>query len=420
MKISRSPVLALLLLCIALCCTFRSDFIAKAQDINLQSGKLNESDLTSLQGAKVDPSTGTLILNASTNQLAMAFYKSAMPVYDTTTKSVQSFSTVFTFSSGSTDGNGTIAFVAVRDPKTTKSLEDARKTFTVEFNASCSAGVYDGDNYEHYGRNFPGHDRFHGGLGGFGVVQYTNNISIARNAPSGYGIGWNQNPPDGSYFCSQQPPLDPSSSPIFQYVVAMEYNATSKTVFVGSPSCGSGFARTVQFNSQDLSTVINGSVYVGFILAGNATFNLTQWNFTSNAKNSTVFNLALSTTTAPVPGGGSTADGGGDSSGSQYPSKGKEHTQRYIIAASVVGAVAAVALALCVCCLCVGKKNRAATPVMFAAKGVHTSGTIPNRAVVFDAVKPHAPVKDTTPLNSYPNSVTSTQTTSWLQPVAPR
>ncbi|KAH7441986.1 hypothetical protein KP509_03G065300 [Ceratopteris richardii] len=325
MKFSGFSIVALLLLCIALCCTFRINFIAKAQDIDLHSGTLSESYLTSMQWGKVDSRTDTLILNASTNQLAMAFYKSAMHFYDTVTQSVRSFSTVFTFTSGSTYANGTIAFVAVRDPMTTRSIDDARKTFTVEFKASCSRDIHGGHKNltVHDGRGLRG--RLKRRLCGFDTVQYTNGASIDSNVPSGYGAGW-ETPPEGSYFCSQQLSVDASTPMIIKYVVPMEYSAKSKTVFVGGPSCGSGFVRTLQFDPQDLSTVIESPVYVGFIVSGNATFNLTQWNFTSNAKNSTVFNLALPSSIASTTRGGSTNADGAKWTGSHY-STGSGHTQ---------------------------------------------------------------------------------------------
>ncbi|KAI5069882.1 hypothetical protein GOP47_0016183 [Adiantum capillus-veneris] len=422
--------LSALLLFLSLC-SFHGD-LAHAQDFNFPTGRnLTTGSLTSLKNGVVD-STGTLILDASTGE-AQAFYESPVTLYDTKSGSVHSFSTFFTFSSNATNGNGTVAFVVVPDAATVGGIAGARSTFTIEFNTSCGTGEYNNSDWFYGGHAYPGSGRGLGGrggrgrgrLGGFQVVEYANNTLILANESGGYGPNWNHQPADGDYFCSQQSPLD-LTNPIFQYQVVFEYNASTDTVWVGSPSCGVAIARTTQFNAKDLSGVITKPMYVGFIVTGGGVFNLSQWNFTSNATTSTVSSLALSSTVDSTSTPTGVSDGGNDGKGQS----GKKLGKGYVIAFSVLGAAIGIGAVVAVCCLCAYRRRRRVTSARFVAKGVH-KGTIPESKVVFDAVKPPmAPAKvvlaerDTVPLNTRPDSTgfhgTSTGAASWLQPVAPR
>ncbi|KAH7307836.1 hypothetical protein KP509_22G079800 [Ceratopteris richardii] len=300
----------------------------------------------------------------------------------------------------------------VAKPGATPSLTDARKTFTVEFNATCSPGSFSrGGPMSRRGLRGYGGDGYFGGFGGFGVVEYVNDSSVSAQNTSGYGRGWNDTAADGPYFCSQEIPTDiPNAT--FQYQVVLEYNASTQAVSVGTPSCGTGFIRTTVFDLRNLSDVITGPVYAGFIVTGGGVFSLSQWNFTGNTNTSSVFNLAYLIAPGDVSG-----NGGGDSGEHQHHHD-RGLAKRYIILTAVGGACVAIAAVACLCCcLCMVKKRRSTTCTKSVAKNAHSSGS---SAVVFDAVKTHAVHRDTAPLNPQPNSVTSTQTGSWLQPVAPR
>ncbi|MCO5549178.1 hypothetical protein L7F22_002644 [Adiantum nelumboides] len=421
-----------LLLCLALSCSFHGE-LSLAQDFNFASGKLTEDSLTSLKRAVVD-STGTLTLDASAGE-AQAFYGSPVTLYDTISRSVHSFSTFFTFASNATNGNGTVAFVIVPDPTNITSIALARNTFTIEFDTSCATGMYNGSDWFDGRHAYPGSGGgrrgrggrgrgFRGGLGGFQVVEYANNTQIARGAVGGYGPNWDGQPADGSYFCSQTPPNIDLTNPTFQYQVVVEYNASTDTVWVGSPSCGAAIARTTQFAAQDLSNIITTPVYVGFMVTGGGIFNLSQWNLTSNATTSSVSNLALSSTVDSTSTPTGVSDGGND--GGRH--SGNKLGKGYVIAFSVLGAAIGIGAFAALCCLCAYRRRKRVTSARFVAKGVH-SGTIPDSKVVFDAVKPAAPPakivlaeRDTIPLNNRPDSAFhgSTGTASWLHPVAPR
>ncbi|KAH7307835.1 hypothetical protein KP509_22G079700 [Ceratopteris richardii] len=413
-------VSTILLSAIALFCIVLSGFhggicaIANAQSFSFQSEKLSSSDLKPLTNGKVDSATGALVLDA-TSGYAQAFYRTPVNVYNTAARSVQSFSAFFTLSSNATSGNGTVAFVMVANPGATPNLTDARKTFTVEFDATCSQGSYGGGG-PMLGRGWGGHWRGgFGGFGGFGVAEYVNNTGVSANVTGGYGWGWDNQQEEGPYFCSQQMPED-IDNPTFQYQVALEYNSSTQAVSVGSPSCGGGFVRTTVFDVRDLSDVITGPVYIGFIVTGGGVFNFSQWNFTGNTNSSSVLSLAYL-----IPSNDVNGDGTGNFGG-RYHHGGGGLAKGYIILIAVGGSAVAIAAAVaCVCCLCVVRRRRSLKPTTKSvAKNVRSSGSIPESAVVFDAVKTHTVHRDTAPLNPHPNSVSSTQTASWLQPIAPR
>lgn len=409
--ISFSPFLFLSLLFLS---SFHGELVKGQQIFNFSTGKIDSNSLF-LQNGVVD-SSGTLILDSTTGN-AQAFYSSPISL-------ISSFTSFFTFVSNVTNGNGTIAFVFT--PEATDAavnLTEARKTLTIEFNTNCSTGVFDESFYG--GHAFPGRGRGNGrrgGLGGFQVTEYANGTNIQPQNVSGYGPNWSGTPADGGYFCSQQNTQD-LTYPTFQYQVVVEYNASTDTIWVGSPSCGVAIARTSQFPVLHLSSIITKPVYVGFLVSGGGVFNISQWNFTNNVNTSSVSSLALSSVVSSTPTDGSSD--GSNSDGGRGHSDGKLK-KGYVIAFSILGAAIGVAAVLLVCCLCA--RRRRVTSAKFVAKGMH-AGTIPESAVVFDAKKPHAaPAKvvlvdrDTTPLNTHPNSTfhASTGAASWLQPVAPR
>lgn len=389
--------------------------VVKGQDFSFPSGKLESSHLN--YTSNVEVSSGVLTLDGSTSD-AQALYSSPISLNDPTTKSVLSFATFFSFSSNSTSGNGTIAFVVVPELGT-QGLASARKTLSIEFNTSCSGGPGDNTSYpDHQWRGMGGHNRgggYGGGqMGGFQVLEYAGDTSIGQYQLWGYGPNWNGQPADGPYFCSQEP--DGTDYPTYQYQVVLEYNATTQEVSVGSPSCGAAIARVISFNAQNLSAIITQPVYVGFIVANGAVYNVSQWNFTGNANASTLTSLALSA------GASASTDSGSGSGNSP-----KKLSKGYVAAFSVLGAGIGVAAVFAVCCLC--RKRRPAVR-QFVAKPVHSKHTIPDDAIIFEPTKPHAPVKivepvadrDTAPLNTNANSAfqDNTGTASWLQPVVPR
>eukprot|EP00250_Pteridium_aquilinum_P026611 c33300_g1_i1 orf=133-1344(+) len=395
-----------LLLSLALLSSFHGKLATGQQTFIYPSGGMQWADITPNNATVVN---GILSLDASTED-SEAFHSKAI------SSPLNSFSSVFTFSSNLAGGNGTIAFVLTPDISATVSLEAARKTFTVEFNTSCSDNGNDfyGGNWGRGGGGFGGF-----GGGGFQILEYANGASVGSQNVSTYPN--QQYPAGGPFFCAQQgtdPFDDPTNPPQFQYQVVLYYNATTDILWVGSPNCG-GVARIIQFAPQELSSIITKSVYAGFIASEGGVYNISQWNFTSNAAtNSSISNLiALSTGTSSTTTGSDSGSRGGRSHGGL--SKG------YVIGFSILGAAIGIATAFLVCCLCARCRKRETSIKVVGAKSVH-AGIIPESKVVFDARKPNAPPvmreRDTIPLNPNPNSAfhASTGGATWLHPVAPR
>lgn len=314
-----------------------------------------------------------------------------------------SFNTYFSISANSTSANGSFAFVIVASSTPDDSYETQSNAFAVVFNNTCLGnngydGSYMGRGNRGRGRGFFGPSMMTPSVYAGGQLLNQPNY-LSTPYPWQNGPGWNgPNPLAWPASCSPQPDDDQQ----FEYEVAVQYNASAKEVTLALGS-GCFVAGQVVF-SQDLSTILANSAYVGFVASDGAVYTLTQWNFTTNATSSILSSIAASITTS--------SNSGTPSSGSSKVKKG------YVVGFSVLGGGIGVATLVGACFLYRKRKAMTKTRV-HGAEGAKFDSTPSTKAMMNTKLKA-ANEYDTSPLYPIQTRTSSAENASWLKPVAPR
>lgn len=398
---------------------------ALAQSFSFPSNGLSSNSLITTKNAIIS-SPGILTLDARTSY-SEAFYSTKLSsLVDPSSHAALSFNSFFSWSTNYTYGNGTLAFFIGSDSNAVyqalQSPGTASNTFAVEFNNSClvndngSPQDYGGDQFwggRGYGEHGP--DSFFGGVPGMQVIGFVNGTTSQFQWQGVAQQEWPgpQQWPTAS--CSAPGPADPSTW-LYQYQVAVEYNVSANRITVAMASCGPlNFMPPVSI-TQNLTGVLTSTMSVGFIAMKGGIFNISQWNFTSNATSPYLESLSLlAASSSNTPGVDGAPSSGGNS----------KNTKSYIVGFSVLGGGIGMAMVVAGACFIMRKPRTKRSKVVYAVSSDIEGPIKPVIPITNVKANPnHGQERDTTPLN-FPRAADSagfqvSGTASWLKPATAR